>query len=87
VNLADIQGGQLASLFTEGNAFRVIWRYDGMALTETKDGKPVFTSKVQANAQAQQQAQYSANAQYVQNVDKVRRAFTSCLDARGYSVK
>lgn len=41
----------------------------------------------QANAQAQQQAQANANAQYAQNVDKVKRAYTACLDARGYSVK
>ena len=37
---------RLSALFAEGNAFREIWRYDGMALTEMKDGKPVFTSKV-----------------------------------------
>jgi hypothetical protein len=37
---------RLTSLFAECNAFREIWRRDGMALTETKDGKPVFTSKV-----------------------------------------
>jgi Dyp-type peroxidase family len=37
---------RLAALFAEGNAFREIWRYDGMALTEIKDGNPVFTSKV-----------------------------------------
>jgi hypothetical protein len=41
----------------------------------------------QANTQAQQQAQQKANAQYAQNVDKLKRAFESCLDARGYSVK
>src|SRR5438552_18414159 len=37
---------RLAALFAEGNAFREIWRGDGMALMEMKDGKPVFTSKV-----------------------------------------
>jgi deferrochelatase/peroxidase EfeB len=37
---------RLSALFTEGNAFREIWRTDGMALTEMKDGKPEFTSKV-----------------------------------------
>src|SRR5207237_1449392 len=37
---------RLAALFAEGNAFREIWRQDGMALMEMKDGKPVFTSKV-----------------------------------------
>jgi deferrochelatase/peroxidase EfeB len=37
---------RLSSLLTEGNAFREIWRTDGMAVTEMVDGKPVFTSKV-----------------------------------------
>ncbi|PYK96513.1 MAG: peroxidase [Verrucomicrobia bacterium] len=37
---------RLAALFAERNAFREIWRQDGMALMEMKDGKPVFTSKV-----------------------------------------
>jgi deferrochelatase/peroxidase EfeB len=37
---------RLAALFAEGNAFREIWRGDGMALMEMKDGKPIPTSKV-----------------------------------------
>jgi deferrochelatase/peroxidase EfeB len=37
---------RLSALFEDGSAFREIWRCDGMAWTETKDGKPVFTSKV-----------------------------------------
>jgi deferrochelatase/peroxidase EfeB len=37
---------RLSALFVEGSAFREIWRQDGMALTEMRDGKPVFTSKV-----------------------------------------
>jgi deferrochelatase/peroxidase EfeB len=37
---------RLSALFAEGNAFREIWRVDGMAWTEMKDGKPEFTSKV-----------------------------------------
>jgi len=37
---------RLCALFTEGNAFREIWRTDGMALMEVVDGKPTFTSKV-----------------------------------------
>jgi deferrochelatase/peroxidase EfeB len=36
----------LSALFAEGNAFREIWRIDGMAWVEMKDGKPEFTSKV-----------------------------------------
>jgi hypothetical protein len=41
----------------------------------------------QANAQAEQQAQQNAKTQQADNVDKVRRAFSSCMDARGYSTK
>jgi len=37
---------RLSALFAEGNAFREIWRTDGMAWIEMKDGKPEFTSKV-----------------------------------------
>jgi deferrochelatase/peroxidase EfeB len=38
--------GRLSALFAEGNAFREIWRCDGMAWTEMMDGKPGFTHKV-----------------------------------------
>ena len=37
---------RLSALFAERDAFREIWRQDGLALIEMKDGKPVFTSKV-----------------------------------------
>ncbi len=37
---------RLTTLFAEGNAFREIWRTDGMALMEMKDGKPIPTFKV-----------------------------------------
>jgi len=37
---------RLSTLFAEGNAFQEIWRADGMALMEVKDGKPVPTTKV-----------------------------------------
>jgi deferrochelatase/peroxidase EfeB len=37
---------RLSKLFAEGDAFREIWRTDGMALMEVIDGKPTFTSKV-----------------------------------------
>src|ERR1700750_521552 len=37
---------QLSALFAKGDAFREIWRTDGMALTEMVDGKPTFTPKV-----------------------------------------
>jgi deferrochelatase/peroxidase EfeB len=37
---------RLSALFAEGGAFKEIWRADGMALMEMKDGQPVPTSKV-----------------------------------------
>jgi deferrochelatase/peroxidase EfeB len=37
---------RLTALFAEEDAFREIWREDGMALMELKDGKPVPTFKV-----------------------------------------
>jgi deferrochelatase/peroxidase EfeB len=37
---------RLRVLFAEEDAFREIWHVDGMALTEVKDGQPVFTSRV-----------------------------------------
>jgi deferrochelatase/peroxidase EfeB len=37
---------RLSVLFAEGKAFREVWRIDGMAWTETVDGKPTFCSKV-----------------------------------------
>jgi hypothetical protein len=38
-------------------------------------------------AQAQQQAQAEANAQHQGALDTFKRAFSACMDARGYSVK
>jgi deferrochelatase/peroxidase EfeB len=37
---------RLTALFGEGNAFREIWRQDGMALIEMQNGQPVPTAKV-----------------------------------------
>ncbi len=37
---------RLTAWFAEGDAFREIWRKDGMALIEMQDGKPVPTAKV-----------------------------------------
>jgi deferrochelatase/peroxidase EfeB len=37
---------RLSTLLAEGNAFREIWRINGMAWAETVDGKPTFCSKV-----------------------------------------
>jgi deferrochelatase/peroxidase EfeB len=37
---------RLSALFAEGNAFREMWRADGMALMEVRNGEPVPTFKV-----------------------------------------
>jgi Dyp-type peroxidase family len=37
---------RLCAWFAEGDAFREIWRQDGMALMEIQDGQPVPTAKV-----------------------------------------
>jgi deferrochelatase/peroxidase EfeB len=37
---------RLTALFAEGNAFREIWRQDGMALIEMQNGQPVPTARV-----------------------------------------
>ena len=37
---------RLCAWFAEGNAFREIWRQDGMALMEMQNGQPVPTAKV-----------------------------------------
>ncbi len=40
-----------------------------------------------ANKQAEQQAQQQAQAQQQQTSDTFRRAFSACIDSKGYSVK
>ena len=40
-----------------------------------------------ANKQAEQQAAEQSQAQHQQKLDTFRRAFSSCIDAKGYSVK
>jgi len=48
------------------------------------------TAKQQAaaNTAAQQQQQEAqASAAHAQNLDAFKRAFSACMDARGYSVK
>jgi len=40
-----------------------------------------------ANKQAEQQAAEQSQAQQQQKIDTFRRAFSSCIDAKGYSVK
>jgi deferrochelatase/peroxidase EfeB len=41
-----VYNNRLTALFGDGDAFREIWRRDGMALMEMQDGKPVPTAKV-----------------------------------------
>jgi deferrochelatase/peroxidase EfeB len=41
-----VYSDRLTALFGEGDAFIEIWRQDGMALMEIKDGQPVPTTKV-----------------------------------------
>jgi hypothetical protein len=41
----------------------------------------------QQTAQAQQQGQNQANAQHQGQLDTFKRAFSACMDARGYSVQ
>jgi len=40
-----------------------------------------------ANKEAEQQAAQQSQAQHKQQLDTFRRAFSSCIDAKGYSVK
>jgi outer membrane protein with glycine zipper len=40
-----------------------------------------------ANKQAEQQAQQQAQGQQQQTLDTFRRAFSACIDSKGYSVK
>lgn len=40
-----------------------------------------------ANKQAQQQAEQQASAQQQEAINRVKSAFSSCIDARGYSVR
>jgi outer membrane lipoprotein SlyB len=40
-----------------------------------------------ANAQAQAKAEAMAKQEHAQHMDTLRRAYSACLDARGYSVK
>jgi hypothetical protein len=41
----------------------------------------------QQTAQSQQQAQAQVQAQYQENVNSFKRAFSACMDSRGYSVQ
>jgi len=54
---------------------------------QKKREKAAQQQAAQQTAQAQQQSQSQATAQQQQKVDTFRRAFSACMDARGYSVK
>jgi hypothetical protein len=54
---------------------------------QKKAQKGAEQQAAQQTAQAQQQAQGNANAQYQGALDTFKRAFSACMDARGYSVK
>jgi hypothetical protein len=45
-NAMTTYSARLSALLAEGGAFRELWRHDGMALMEMKDGQPVPTFKV-----------------------------------------
>jgi len=45
-NAMKFYSDRLSALLAEGNAFHEIWRQDGMALMEMKDGQPVPTFRV-----------------------------------------
>jgi len=54
---------------------------------QKKGEKAVQQQAAQQTAQAQQQAQSQATTQHQQQLDTFKRAFSACMDARGYSVK
>lgn len=54
---------------------------------QKKAEKVAQQQAAQQTAQAQQQAQAEAQAQHQGTLDTFRRAFSACMDARGYSVK
>jgi hypothetical protein len=54
---------------------------------QKKAQKTAQQQAAQQTAQAQQQAQAQANAEHQGSLDTLKRAFSACMDARGYSVK
>ena len=54
---------------------------------QKKGQKEAEKQAAQQTAQTQQQAQENANAQHQGALDTFKRAFSACMDARGYSVK
>ena len=54
---------------------------------QKKAEKATQQQAAQQTAQAQQQQQNQAAGQHQQQLDTFKRAFSACMDARGYSVK
>lgn len=59
----------------------------GAAVGATAGAVRGHRQQKKANKQAEQQAQQQAQTQQQQKLDTFRRAFSSCIDAKGYSVK
>jgi len=57
------------------------------AMAGRRQQKKAEKAAQQQNAQAQQQAQAQATSQQQASLDTFKRAFSACMDARGYSVK
>jgi len=54
---------------------------------QRKANKASKQQAAQATAQQQQQQEAEAKAAYQQGIDTFKRAFSACMDARGYSIK
>jgi len=59
----------------------------GAAIGAVAGGLAGHRQQRYANAQAQAQAEAQAKAQHQQHLDKLRRAYTACLDSKGYAVR
>ena len=60
---------------------------EGAAIGATAGAVRGRRQQKKANKQAEQQAQQQSSAQQQEALTKVKSAFSSCIDARGYSVK
>ena len=60
---------------------------EGAAIGATAGAVRGRRQQKKANKQAEQQAQQQSSAQHQEALTKVKSAFSSCIDARGYSVK
>ncbi len=59
----------------------------GAAIGATAGAMRGRRQQKKANKQAEQQAQQQAQGQQQQKLDTFRRAFSACIDSKGYSVK